>query len=212
MNSSTSDKKGTALRCTKCGKWLPLTGSIIKNQQTCRECDERYAQDLSAAKDQEERRKSLVVSQIIARNPELREKVMRRLGLTQFDGRFYVDYVVYDEICAWDSCVTHAKNLELAKRFEDAAKSYESIGLWKEAGLVREKTLSRTVKHVNVDLNDLIDKLRDGGLAIPYKCKGCGATITVDGSSTVGRLHKCQYCGSTTDTETLTTLLQNALN
>lgn len=151
------------------------------------------------------------MSRIIAGCPELREKVMKRLGLAQFDGRFFVGYDAYDEICSWERCVIQARNFETARRYEDAAKSYESLGLWKEAGLVREKTLSHTVKHVNVNLNDLIDRLRDGGLAIPYKCRGCGATITIDGSSTLGRLYRCQYCGATTDMDTMTTLLQSAL-
>lgn len=185
--------------------------SLVDKKQTCRECDERYAVDLANARYKEGQRMALVVSQTIARHPELRERIMRRLGLTQFDGTFQVDYTAYQEICGWDQVVTQAKNFELAKRHEDAARSYESIGLWNEAGLVREKKMSRTIKHVNVDLNDLIDKLREGGLAIPYKCRACGATITIDGSSTTGRLHRCQYCGSTTDTDTLTAILQGAL-
>lgn len=211
LSSPSSGKKGTVLRCVKCGKMLPLMESLVDKRQTCRECDERYARDLADARYREERRMALAVSQTIARHPELREKILQRLGLAQFDGRFQVDSGAYQEICWWDRTATQAKNLELAKRHEDAAKLYESIGLWKEAGLVREKKMSRTVKHVNVDLNDLIDKLREGGLAIPYKCRACGATITIDGSSTAGRLYKCQYCGSTTDTDTLMTILQNAL-
>lgn len=211
LSSPPSAKKGTVLRCVKCGKMLPLMGSLVDKKQTCRECDERYARDLADARHHEERRMSLAVSQVIAKHPELRDKIMQRLGLTQFDGRFQVDYAAYQQICGWDRAVTQAKNFELARRFEDAARSYESVGLWKEAGLVRERKTSRTVKHVNVDLNDLIDKLREGGLAIPYKCRACGATITIDGTATAGRLHKCQYCGSTTDTDTLTAILENAL-
>lgn len=190
---------------------LPLTESVIGKKQTCRECDARYEADMAAAKDQEERRKAMVVSKIIAACPELRGKILKRLGLAQFDGRFYVSYDAYEEICSWEKCVVQARNYEIARRYEDAAKSYESIGLWKEAGQVRERASTTTVKHVNVDLNDLIDKLRDGGLAIPYKCRGCGATITIDGNSSIGRLHKCQYCGSTTDMDTMTALLESAL-
>jgi hypothetical protein len=107
--------------------------------------------------------------------------------------------------------VTHAKNLELAKSYEDAAKEYEKLTMWKEAGEMREKGSSRTVKHVSVDLNDLLDRVRDGGLAIPYKCRSCGADISVDGNSNVSGLRFCSYCGTATDTETLTTILKDAL-
>jgi len=211
LSSPSSTKKKTALRCSKCGKKLPIGDSFFGKKQTCKECDDRYEADLVAARNQEEYRKSSTVSEIIAANPELREKILNRLGLKEFNVHFCVDYNAYEEICSWSRCVTQAKNYELARRYEDAAKAYESIGLWKEAGLIRDKGSQRTVKHVNVDLNDLIEKLRDGGLAVPYKCRGCGATITIDGNASVSRLHRCQYCGSTTDTDTLTNILENAL-
>lgn len=199
------------LKCVKCGKRLPLGDSIIQGRGTCRECDEIYARDLTEARDSEERRKSSTVSQIIARHPELREKIMARLGLKEFSGRFSVDYGAFEEICNWDNCVTHAKNLELARRYEDSARVYESLGLWKEAGETREKKTSRTVKHVTVNLNDLIERLRDGGLAIPFKCRSCGATITIDKNSDSESLRFCEYCGSATNTELLQNLLQQAL-
>ncbi len=133
------------------------------------------------------------------------------MGLTGFDGKFYVDVNSYEKICKWDKCVTRAKNLELARRYEDAAKEYERLAMWKEAGVMREKGSSKIVKHVNVDLNDLLDRIRDGGLAIPYKCKSCGADFSVDGSSNVNGLRFCSYCGTATDTDTLTTILKDAL-
>lgn len=204
-------KTGRAMRCGKCGRRLPFTDSIIQGRTVCKECDERYARDLAEARDNEERRKSLAVSQIIARHPELRTKVMARLGLNEFSGRFHVDDGAYQDICSWDSCVTHAKNLELARRFEDSAQAYEGIGLWREAGEARERKASRTVRHVTVNLNDMIERLKDGGLAVPFKCRSCGATITIDRDSSAEDLKFCEYCGSATNTEFLQNMIQQAL-
>ena len=204
-------KKQRRFTCVKCGKWLPLSDSVIGKKDTCRECEDRHARELAWERDREERRRAMAMSEVIARHPELRPKVMAQLGLANFDGKFYVDVNSYEKICQWDKCVTRAKNLELARRYEDAAKEYEKLAMWKEAGVMRDKGSSKTVKHVNVNLNDLLDRVRDGGLAIPYKCKSCGADISVDGSSNVNGLRFCSYCGTATDTDTLTTILKDAL-
>jgi len=198
------------MTCARCGKFMPLRGKLEKRVM-CPECESRYNQEVVSERDREERRKALDVSQIIVRNPELREKIMARLGLKQFNGRFYVDYVSYQDICYWDKCVSYAKNLETAKRYEDAAKVYESIEMWKEAGLLREKKTSRTVKHVTVNLNDLIEKLRSGGLSIPFKCNSCGASIVLDRNSNAEGLKFCSYCGSAIDTDSIVSILKDAL-
>jgi hypothetical protein len=195
----------------KCGRWLPLSDSVIGKKDTCKECEDRHARELAWERDREERRRAMTMSEVIARHPELRPKVLDQLGLKDFDGKVYVDVSSYDRICQWDKCVTRAKNLELARRYEDSAKEYERLAMWKEAGEMRGKGSSTTVKHVNVDLNNLLDRIRDGGLAIPYKCRSCGADISVDGGSNVNGLRFCSYCGTATDTETLTTILKDAL-
>lgn len=197
--------------CVKCGKRLPFTDFLGGKKDTCRECEDRLARELAYERDREARRRSMTVSEVIARHSELRPKIMTQLGLTEFNGGMYVDVNSYERICQWDKCVTRAKNLALARRYEDAAKEYESIAMWKEAGDVRAKASSTTVKHVNVNLNDLLDRVRDGGLAISYKCKSCGAGLSVDGASNANGLRFCPYCGTTTDTETLTSILQDAL-
>lgn len=196
--------------CARCGKFMPLRGKL-EGKNLCVDCERAYAQEIAAANEKEDKRKALFVSQVIARHPELRNAVMHRLGLKEFSGRFHVDYNAYLEICAWDACVTDAKNFELARRDEDAALKYESIGWWKEAGRVREKKSATTVKHVNVNLNDLIDKLRSGGLSIPYKCGSCGASIVFDRNASADALKFCSYCGSAINTDLLLTLLQDAM-
>lgn len=136
---------------------------------------------------------------------------MRRLGVTSLETHLAVDAGAYHDICEEDAIVSHAKNLEMARRFEDAAVCYERLGLWKEAGEVREKKSSRTVKHVTVNINDLIEKVRDGGLTIPYKCHSCGATITIDSNSDPNGLKFCSYCGSAVDPDSMLDIIKNAL-
>jgi hypothetical protein len=198
------------MTCARCGKFMPIRGKM-EGKTLCLECEQQHMRDLAAAHDQEERRKAMVVSQVIARHPELRPMIMRRLGLTGFEGRFYVDYGTYREICQWDSCITDAKNYELARRYEDAARKYESIGMWREAGLVREKMSGTTVKHVTINLNDLIDKLRVGGLSVPVKCTACGATITIGKDTSPESLKFCSYCGAAMNVEMLANVLRDAL-
>ncbi|UCE92397.1 MAG: zinc-ribbon domain-containing protein, partial [Methanobacteriota archaeon] len=180
MTQPGQGKKSMRLTCAKCGKRLPFADSLLDKKQTCKECDEQHARQLAYEREMEDQRRAMTVSEVIGRHPELRPKIMTQLGLTEFSGRMNVDVNSYERICQWDKCVTRAKNLSLARRFEDAAKEYESIAMWKEAGNVREKGSSTTVKHVNVNLNDLLDRVRDGGLAISYKCKSCGAGLSVD--------------------------------
>jgi len=198
------------MTCVRCGRFMPLRGKLEKREM-CPECESIFNQEVVIERDKEEQRKATEVSQIIARNPELREKVLTRLGLKQFDGRFYVDYGSYQDICYWDKCVSYAKNLETAKRYEDAAKIYESVELWKQAGLLRDKKTSRTVKHVTVNLNDLIEKLRTGGLSIPFKCNSCGAAIVLDQNTSAEGLKFCSYCGSAIDTDSIVSILKDAL-
>jgi len=128
------------------------------------------------------------------------------------DGPFVVEGGAYEDILSWDDKLTHAKNLELAGRNEDAARIYESLGMWKEAGKARKEAGSTTIKHVSVNLNDLLDKLREGGLAVPYKCRICGAVMTIDRNSKPESLKRCSYCGTATNTDALLGIIQDALS
>lgn len=204
--------KGTRrrLKCVKCGRWLPFD-SFLVGIQICDECRARDLRELENARLIEERRKCAFVSKAIADHPELRTLILTRLGIPDFNRPFSVSYEAYEDISKWHKLVTHAKNLCTARRYEDAATIYESLELWKEAGDARERKGARTVKHVNVNLNDLIDKLRSGGLSVPYKCSSCGASIVVDRNTSPDGLKFCSYCGSSINTDALLSLLQDAL-
>jgi DNA-directed RNA polymerase subunit RPC12/RpoP len=64
---------------------------------------------------------------------------------------------------------------------------------------------------VSVNLNDLIEKLRSGGLSVPYKCGSCGASIVIDSSTKADGLKFCSYCGSALDTDSITGIIRDAL-
>ena len=137
--------------------------------------------------------------------------ILGALGTNDTQNEIPVNAHAYQQICDWERYIVQAKNFESARRYEDAAKIYEVLGLWKEAGSVREQKSSRTVKHVTVNINDLIEKVRDGGLTIPYKCHSCGATITIDSSSNPDGLKFCSYCGSAVDPDSMLNIIKSAL-
>jgi len=69
-----------------------------------------------------------------------------------------------------------AESFVIAERVEDAARTYEKIGMWKEAGDLRRRTRqSQVVTQVHVNMNDLIDQLRKMGLSANYTCPACAA-------------------------------------
>jgi hypothetical protein len=105
-----------------------------------------------------------------------------------------------------------AINLERAGNFEGAAKIYEGHKLWSQAGKAREKARVQTVKHVTLDMNQLIEQIGTKGLAIPYKCQNCGASITIDKNSSVSGLKFCSYCGTTYNVEDMSKIVQEALS
>jgi len=104
-----------------------------------------------------------------------------------------------------------AINLEKAGNYEGAAKFYEEQRMWALAGKVREKERVQTVKHVTVDMNQLIEQIGTRGLAVPYRCHTCGASITIDKNSSVSGLKFCSYCGSAYNIEDMSKIVQDAL-
>jgi hypothetical protein len=108
--------------------------------------------------------------------------------------------------------VNEAHRAERSGRYDDAAMSYEKLNLLDKAKSLRERNRVSTVRQVNVNINSLIEQLRMGGLTIPYRCQGCGATITIDSKTGDGGMRYCSYCGSAIDTELLGHMIQQALN
>ncbi len=89
-----------------------------------------------------------------------------------------------------------AEHFVLAERHEDAARLYESIGMWKEAGETRRLKQRQVVTQVHVNLNDLIAQLQALGLTATYTCPACRSPIKIDATTTPAYLTKCSYCGA----------------
>lgn len=107
--------------------------------------------------------------------------------------------------------LSEANRAERAGRYEDAARSLEEVNLLERARALRERNRSSVVRNVNVDVNGLVEQLKSGGLSVPYRCQGCGATITIDSKSGTGAMRFCAYCGSAINTEILAELVKQAL-
>ena len=145
---------------------------------------------------------------------------MTRLGLEQFSGvknsfslysyappgSFYVLEPGY-YMC--HNCVEFANSpalmtlameyCEKTGRLEELAELYEYLGRFADAKSMRMKALAPST----TELNALIDKIKDGGLVIPYKCPSCGADINISKDSDAAGLRYCSYCGTAVNTDAL---------
>lgn len=108
--------------------------------------------------------------------------------------------------------LSQARNMEKAGNYETAAVILEKYHFWEEAGRIRKFEKEKIVKHITVDMNQLIEQLSTKGLAIPYKCHSCGASITIDKDSKKEGLKFCSYCGTTYNVEDMTKMIQMALD
>ncbi|MCX6650295.1 MAG: hypothetical protein NT131_01350 [Methanomassiliicoccales archaeon] len=105
-----------------------------------------------------------------------------------------------------------AHNMERAGNYEKAAVILEKYSFYEEAGRVRKLDDEKVIKHITVDMNALIDQISTKGLAIPYKCASCGASITIDKDSKKEGLKFCSYCGTSYNIEDMTKIIQSALD
>lgn len=96
-----------------------------------------------------------------------------------------------------------AKNYEKAGRLIDAATIYEKIDCWEDAGRMREKQNvkdRKVTKHIHVNINEIFDKIKKEGFAVPYKCPSCGEVLKISGKL---KNEKCPFCNTPLDIDTL---------
>jgi len=104
-----------------------------------------------------------------------------------------------------------AKDLEKAGRHEDAGRLFEEFGMIDAAGSVRKKGKAQVVTNISVDLNQLLERLKSGGLVSVYKCPNCGGSIKISGTTSTQKLSKCEYCGTVLQTDDLVNFIRDIL-
>ncbi len=90
----------------------------------------------------------------------------------------------------------HARQLLEAEDHEGAVRVYQDLGMWKEAGEARRAGRRQVVTQVHVNVNDLIEQLRNMGLTANYTCSVCHGPYTITGETKPDALSKCAYCGA----------------
>jgi len=126
----------------------------------------------------------------------VRDQVSHGVTVGQWGGAYTFRGMVLSSEASYIALKIQAETFVVAERREDAATTYEKIGMWKEAGELRRKIRSQVVTQVHVNMNDLIDQLRQMGLSATYACPSCRSPITVNGSTSPDKLAKCQFCGT----------------
>jgi len=107
-----------------------------------------------------------------------------------------------------------AQNLIRVGNFEAAARIYEKLGLYDEAGKVRASYREIKIKktEITVDLNKLVQQIRESGIVLVYSCPNCGGKLQISKETTVGSLKVCPYCGSELEVMKLADFLKTALS
>jgi len=110
--------------------------------------------------------------------------------------------------------LAQAENLEKAGRYEEAAQIYERWEMWEKAGEMRRKAKTTYIvsKSSHLDLNELLQQVKNEGIAAVYKCPNCGGDLKVNRDSTSDSLRECVHCGKEVQTVGLTEFLKSLLS
>ncbi len=116
--------------------------------------------------------------------------------ITQWGGGYTFLGRILSPEAAWRANRIHVEHLVVAGRYEDAAVLYEKLGMWKEAGDLRNRGRQQYITQVHVNVNDLLQQLRAMGVSASYTCPVCRSPSTITGTTSPDALAKCQYCGA----------------
>jgi DNA-directed RNA polymerase subunit RPC12/RpoP len=116
----------------------------------------------------------------------------------------------------------NAKLAEKAGRYEDAAADYESLASIYESLKLYDKArefrgIARRLKGkgkqvIVVDLNRLIQQVKEDGIVAIYRCPRCGGKLEIDKGTSVESLKVCKYCGSAIEAMDLADFLRTTLS
>lgn len=144
--------------------------------------------------------------------------------LRQFDlwNDFWFNHEIwetFDDLCF----ETQAVNLERAGQFEEAASHYDTLASYHhvaqqrpqyldKARQAREKSKIVKVRETVVDINKLLEQVRDGGIVAVYRCPHCGGKVKIGKDASVESLKVCEYCGSEIEAMELADFIRTALS
>ena len=111
------------------------------------------------------------------------------------------------------ACLALAQNLEMCGRPLDAAKVYERLRIYDKAKELREKEKYIMVKKtdISVNLNALLQQVKDGGIVVFYRCPHCGGTLKISKNTSAKSLKICHHCGSEIEAMDLADFLKTTL-
>ena len=119
----------------------------------------------------------------------------------------------------WERLVKHtrliqASHFETLREFENAAKIYKSLGMYEKAGETRAKRDELTIKNTNisVNLNALLQQIKDGGIVAVFRCPNCGGKLKISDKTTLNSLKECEYCRSEITSMDLADFLKTVLS
>lgn len=119
-----------------------------------------------------------------------------------------------DRFC-YHALLKLAGNIQRAGRPLDAAEIYEKqLRMYDKARELRERDKQVVVKSTNVslDLNRLLQQVKDGGIVAVYRCPHCGGKLKVDKNVDIAKLRVCEHCGSEIESVDLADFLKTALS
>src|SRR2546430_16688711 len=91
--------------------------------------------------------------------------------------------------------LAHARHLIEAEDHEGAAKIYQTMGMWKEAGEVRRSGRRHIVTQVHVTVNDLVEQVRKAGIPTGYTCPRLRGHIPFSGEPSHGEHRRSHVSG-----------------
>ncbi|WP_446787306.1 hypothetical protein [Macellibacteroides fermentans] len=110
------------------------------------------------------------------------------------DGRSYEGPSNYDDPVWYNH--SQARLAESVERIDDAAMYYEKAGFLEKAKQLRIKNRNQVVHHITIDVNKLLNFLKESNFTIPYKCPSCHGTIKINGQRDAIKFFTCEYCGT----------------
>ena len=86
--------------------------------------------------------------------------------------------------------------------------------MYDKAKELRQKEKQVILKRidVSVNLNTLLQQIRERGIVVVYRCPNCGGTLKIKNDASVESIKVCDHCDSTIETMDLTDFLKTSLS